>query len=178
MGLGRWTIRMTAKVRADPHSVVAWFEHPDRIEEALAEMAKRGLIDCSVENSFTKSVRIRDIRGKNSSGSAVVHIRAESELGPDGRVGTWSGDRFLVVGHGFNYEQSAVGGKQTKHWDDTMEFLPTSEGATEIIHTHNQRFLDPRWYEWLLPPISERARKNRALREKASRCEATLLLRD
>jgi hypothetical protein len=26
MGMGNWTIRVTAKVRADPHSVVAWFQ--------------------------------------------------------------------------------------------------------------------------------------------------------
>jgi hypothetical protein len=178
VGMGNWTIRVTAKVRADPHSVVAWFQHPDRTEEALAELVKRGMTDCSIEDSFTDSVRIRDIRCNTPSGSALL-TRSESQLGPDGHVGTWSGDRFLLVGHVSIQERTSNGRLKTKEWDETYAYVPSSAGTTEIVRTHHQRLIHPRWDEWLLPPLTERARNKRLLRDLAARCESDLgVLRD
>jgi hypothetical protein len=168
---GRWTKRITVTVRADFHTVVAWFQHPDRAEEMLAEMAKRGMTDCSIEDSFTDTVRIRDIRCKTPKGSAV-HARAQTELGPDGHVGVWSGDRFVVRAHGFNQGPNTAGRQETKDWDEIREFVATGEGMSEIrLRRHEQLVDDPRWYEWLLPPITERAQLKRGLQNLVLRCE-------
>lgn len=164
-------MRITVKVRADPHTVVAWFQHPDRTEEMLAEMVKRGMTDCSVEESYTDTVRIRDFRCKTPKGS-TVHARAQTELGPDGHVGVWSGDRFVTHAHGFNQGPNATGRQETKDWDETREFVPTGEGMTQMCITrHEQLMDDPRWYEWLLPPITERAQLKRRLQDLVLRCE-------
>ena len=167
----KWTIRTTAKVRADSHSVVAWFEHPDRIEESFAELLKRGLTDCSVDYSSTDSIRVRDVRYKTPR-RVLVHIRVESDLGPGGQIGTWTGDRFLLVRHGSKEDRSARGAQLAiNEWDETMEFIPTGDGVTEIIHTQHQRFMGPHWYERLLRPTIERTVRSRKLRGLALRCE-------
>jgi hypothetical protein len=104
-------------------------------------------------------------------------MRIESELGPDGRVGTWNADRFLSVGRAIIQVRSSSGGpKKTKDQDVTTAFAATSQGTTEIVRTYQQRPIDLRWYEWLLPPITERVNRKRQLQELASRCEAALRL--
>jgi hypothetical protein len=150
---------------------VAWFQHPDRAEEILAEMAKRGMTDCSLEDSYTDTVRIRDFRCKTPRGSAV-HGRVQTELGPDGDLGVWSGDRFVIRTYGFNQGPNVTGRQETKDWDETKEYVLTGEGMTEIRLTRHEQLLDdPRWYEWLLPPITERAQLKRRLQALVLRCE-------
>lgn len=168
---GRWSIRITVKVEADPHTVVAWFQHPDRTEEMLAEMVKLGMTDCSIEDSYTETVRIRDVRCKTPRGS-TIHGRTQTELGPDGHVGVWSGDRFVIHAHGFAQGPNASGRQETKDWDETREFVPTGKGTTEIrLRRHEQLMDEPPWYEWLLPPITERAQLKRRLQAQVLRCE-------
>jgi len=44
---------------------------------------------------------------------------------------------------------------------------------------HEQLMDDPRWYEWLLPPITERAQLKRRLQDLVLRCEeAQRVLKD
>jgi hypothetical protein len=166
---GKWTKRITVKVRADPRTVVAWFLHPDRREETLAELVKLGMTDIFIEDSFTDTVRIRNIRYKTPKGSAV-HARSESELGPDGHLGAWRGDRFVTVAHGCIKGPNTTG-RQDKNWDEIREFVPTGEGITKLLVTRHEQLMNPRWDEWLLPPITERGNLKRNLRDMAMRCE-------
>jgi hypothetical protein len=167
---GRWTIRTAAKVRVDPHSVVAWFQHPDRAEEVRATLQEAGITGVSSETSISGNTRILDVRYQTPSGSSV-HRRSVTELDPDGRAGTWSGDRFVVVAHGFVHVRPVVGEQETEDWNDTFEFVPADDGTTEIVHTHHQQFMDPRWHQWLFPSRMERARRKEALGMLALRCE-------
>jgi hypothetical protein len=76
-----------------------------------------------------------------------------------------------MVAHGFNHLRPVVGEQETEDWNDTFEFAPADGGATEIVHTHHQQFMDPRRQQWLFPSRRERARKKEALRTLALRCE-------
>lgn len=107
MSRGKWTIRVAARIEANPRAVVSWYRHPDRIEEVLAGLVARGVTDCSVERSFTDSVRILDIRFTTPRGS-TNYTRNESQLGPDGQVGSWSGDRFMLIGHTLIQQRSVA----------------------------------------------------------------------
>jgi hypothetical protein len=168
---GKWTVHATASIRANPHSVVAWFQDPDRIEELLSELAKQG--HCSIENSSTEAVRIRDVRVLTPSGSSI-HMRTETQLGPDGRPGTWSGDQFQLVGHAFTHVRRSNGSQETKTWDTTTTIAPIGDEIAEVVITQHQQFVDPRWFQWLLPPVTEQTLKRRRLRDLVRRCEAEL----
>ena len=171
MGDAKWEVSTTATVAADTRFVAAWWTDLDRREEALARLRKRHYSDVSVEESYTGSTRILDMRWKNSKGS-FVHSGLEYDLGPDGAIGTWSGDRFSLVGRAFSHRRSATGALESvQDWNQTMTFVLTNEGATEIVGTLNGRSVEVGWLKRLLFPLRLTVAFKRQFRDQAKRCE-------
>jgi hypothetical protein len=143
------------------------------MQEYLAELVKRGVIDCSIDNSFTDSMKIREIRWAARMGS-TMQSRVEYELGPDGRVGAWKADRYLIVTHEVNQVTDPTGRKETVDCNNTTEFVPAGNDVTEIISIHHHQNIESRWYQRLLPPTAARGTMKRRLAVQASRCEKAL----
>jgi hypothetical protein len=164
---------MTAHVCADIRSVVDWYLDPVQKEAVIAEMEELGRTNYSVDDTFTDSVRIRDIRWSTPMGESMYQT-IETELGPDGRPGSWIGERFRVVGHEVNRSTYSATREDVVDCNYTMEFVPDGDNATKIISTHHHLNVDSRWYERLLPPIAARAAMQRNMRRRALRCEQAL----
>jgi hypothetical protein len=174
VGDAKWEVSITATVAADTKFVAAWWTDLDRREEVFAKLRKRHYSDFSVEESYTGSTRIRDMRCKTSRGS-FVHSRLEYDLGPDGAIGTWSGDRFSLVGRGFTHRRSAAGALESvQDWNHIMTFLSTNQGATEIVGTFNGRSVEVDWLKRFLLPLSMRVAFKRQFRDRAKRCEQAM----
>jgi hypothetical protein len=169
-----WAVSAKATVQADLRSVAAWWTHPDRTEEANASLHNRRYSDISIEVSYTDVARVRDIRFKTSTGS-FQHGQLECDLGPDGGIGTWNGDRFVLVSRGFTHKRSAAGVLLgSSQWDQTTTFVATIEGATEIVGTHNGRLMEGGWFQRFLFSVLPQRRFKRQLRDQARRCEQAL----
>jgi hypothetical protein len=167
-------------VRASTPLVVEWWRHPDRKQEHLDNLVKKGMTDISLKDSLVGSVRIREIEWTTRVGSSMHH-RIETELGSDGLPGGWQGDRFLIVAHEVSQSRSRAK-LQVVDCNQTLEFNPVRGDETEVVSTHQHRKLNARWFEALLPSNSTRtafakAEMDRQLEEVALRCEQSLSLR-
>jgi hypothetical protein len=174
VGDAKWEFSITVTVAADTKFVAAWWTDLDRREEVFARLRKRHYSGFSVEESYTGSTRILDMRWKNSKGS-FVHSGLEYDLGPDGAIGTWSGDRFSLVGRAFSHRRSATGALESvQDWNQTITFVSTNDGATEIVGTFNGRSVEVDWPTRFLLPLSLRVAFKRQFRDRAKRCEQAM----
>ena len=168
----RWTIKTSAKVRMDTPSLVEWLRRPERNEEALAYLEERDVVDWSIEETLVDSMRTRDIRFVTRTGSKV-HARLEQELDPEGHPGRWEGGSFIIPIHEIRHVVKA-GHEETLDFQRTLAFRPDGDTETLVTSTVRRMTASGRWYEWRLPPVSERVGLERGLRFWVLRWESAL----
>ena len=175
MGQLDWSIETVATVNASPERVMRWWFSPERQNDFRDRIEKTGATDFSLSASSTDGIRVRTSTWKDRRGW-VHHHRTEWHLDPDG-MAPHRGDRFIAPGSDTVSFEHPRGRKIGFPCTARIEFVPDTNGSTEIAVIHSHETTGGTW-------IQQRAIRSwdlkkgttRQFDESIARCRAAMTL--
>jgi hypothetical protein len=167
-----WEITTRNVVNAPVDHVMAWWFHPDRLTDFERRTAGFAVTDLTVDLSTEDGVRVRVASWKDRRGWYNDH-RTETYLGPDG-MATPTGDRFVAAFRETTDLRSPRNRDLAFRCRGQFEFIPTDEGATEVVSKHNHSLTGGNWLQRQKIWKSDLESQPRLYCERCENCEADL----
>jgi hypothetical protein len=166
------TMSDSALVDASPEAVMAWWFHSDRWEEFRDRLERPGARDVSVSGSRHGDIAVlktayRNRRDKN------VHQRQERRLTPEGMAPP-SGDRFVAQSTDILIKETQSGREITRTCAGRIEFIPQSDGSTQVVSVHRHVLTGGTWAERLGTRRGDGALQSRQFAELIDDCHAAV----
>jgi hypothetical protein len=137
----------SGRVDASPKAVMAWWFHPDRREEFRDRLERSGARDVSVSGSRDGDTAVLETAYRNRQGKRVRQ-RQERRLTPEG-LAPPSGDSFVAESTEITIKETQSGREITRTCVGRLEFIPQSDGSTQVVSVHRHALTGGRWAERL-----------------------------
>jgi hypothetical protein len=162
----------SARVDASPEAVMVWWFHPDRWEEFRDRLERSGARDVSVSGSKDGDIVVLNTAYRNRLGKSV-HQRQERRLTPEGKAFP-SGDRFVAESTDILIKETQSGREITRTCAGRIEFIPQSDGSTQVVSVHRHALTGGTWAERLDNRRGGGALQSRQFAELIDGCRAAV----
>jgi hypothetical protein len=162
----------SALVDASPQAVMAWWFHPDRREEFRDRLERSGARDVSVSGSGHGDIAVMNAVYQNRRGKSVRQ-RQERRLTPEG-IAPASGDRFVAESTDIMVKETQSGREITRTCAGRIEFIPQSDGSTQVVSIHRHVLTGGTWAERLGNRRGDGALQSRQFAELIDGCRAAV----
>jgi hypothetical protein len=160
----------SGRIDASPEAVMAWWFHPDRREEFRERLERSGARDVSVASSREGDTAVLEVAYRNRRGRSV-HQRLERLLTPEGMAFP-NGDRFVAESREILTKESQSGREITRTCGARIEFVPQSDGSTQVVSLHRHSLKGGTWAERLGNRRGDAAVQSRQFAELIDGCRA------
>jgi hypothetical protein len=172
MGGKAWSMRVAGVVNAPAERAVAWWLHPDRVNEAERRITG-GAADFTISETTTDGLRVRLVSFRDRKGWDHHH-RIERHLASDGTASR-TGDRFTVPMREVNEMHSPDGQRVTLRCMGQLEFAPRPDGSTEVHIEHDHTLEGGNWAIRRAIRRSDSGGQDRLMKDVVSDCIAALV---
>ncbi len=166
------TMSDSARVEASPEAIMAWWFHPDRSQEFRDRLERSGASDVSVSDTRYGDIAVLNAAYRNRRGKSV-HQRKERRLTPEA-MAPLSGDRFVAESTDILVKETQSGRQITRTCAGRIEFIPQSDGSTQVVSVHQHALTGGTWAERLGNRRGDAALQSRQFAELIDGCRAAM----